>query len=247
LYYKGWLQTHPDSPWKNLWHFANFNEFTKNILVLAHRYLDFGRLGIFIFIVYTIIKFKKQVYTKKNKELLLLAITSVLPVTIISLLAVNTFGHRYFIASFILFILLAFNLIQHYKNKTTIYIVLFTLLITGNFWIYPKRISQGWDASLAHMPYFNLRTKAIDYLYRNQISINETATFFPNQNPIDCVDLSGDKNKFSEFSGKETYVFYSNIYNLSDREYDNLENNYKLIQSFSKGLIRIDILKLKTK
>ena len=41
---KGWLQTHPNSPWSGLWNFADFRYFIRNLIVLIWRYLDFGRI-----------------------------------------------------------------------------------------------------------------------------------------------------------------------------------------------------------
>ena len=47
---KGWLQSHPDSPWAELWQVASPQTFLRNILVLGHRYADFGRIFIILFI-----------------------------------------------------------------------------------------------------------------------------------------------------------------------------------------------------
>jgi len=244
---KGWLQTHPNSPWKSLWHFVNFPEFLRNLLVLGQRYVDFGRIAIFIFIIYILATNKNLFFKERNKELFLLAICSVLPIIIISLLAVNPFGHRYFIVSYLTFFLIAYRFIQSLnRNKKTIYIILIGCLIGGNFWVYPEKISQGWDASLAHMPYFELRSKAIGFLDSENIRIDRVTTFFPNTGKIDIVDLSGDLRVFqSTFTGDQPYLFYSNVYNLEDKEYDWIENNYTLLKQFSSGQIRIEILKHK--
>ena len=58
------------------------------------------------------------------------------------------------------------------------------------------------------------------------------------------VDLSGDLRSFSDtFTGNEEYVFYSNVFNLSDKDYYILENNYHLTKRFEKALVHVDILK----
>lgn len=120
--------------------------------------------------------------------------------------------------------------------------MLVLFLLTGNFWIYPDKVSQGWDASLAHLHYFELRHEAISYLKENEIGIEETASFFPNNTYIDAVDLNGDKRKFPDFTGKEQYVLYSNVFNIKDSEYNILKNQYWLIKSFSNLGVRIEIL-----
>ncbi|TMM31425.1 hypothetical protein FDT66_05525 [Polaribacter aestuariivivens] len=240
---KGWLQTHPDSPWASLWHFADFYTFIKNCAVLVWRYVDFGRVFIIVFILYSFIVFGKKIVKKqKNKQLFLLAITSVIFVIVTVLMATNAFGHRYFIISFSCLTLFAFLLIsQFYQHKKIIYTFLFLGLITGNLWIYPKEISQGWDATLAHLPYHSLRLSAIDFLNEKDINIEEVATFFPNINSIDAIDFTGDKRSFSKFNGKNKYVFYATVYNLSNEELKILKNNYTILKQFNNFNINITI------
>ncbi len=118
-------------------------------------------------------------------------------------------------------------------------------LITGNLWIYPRDIAQGWDASLAHVPYFQLRQDAIKYMDKNNIKIEETATFFPNATRIDNVDLSGDMRHFETYTSKNAYIFYADVFNLTDEQYKNLDTNYTIIREFRKRGIHLFIYKLK--
>lgn len=243
---KGWLQTHPESPWAELWQFVTLKEFLRNIIVLAHRYADFGRIFILLFIIYSIYRYKDKLFSKEIKQLLLLAVTSVVVIIITSLLATNTMGHRYFISSFIAIAMLAFIIIQQYNtNKKLVYVILLAGLLTGNLWIYPRDIAQGWDASLAHLPYFGLRDKAISYMDEHDIKIEETATFFANATILDNVDLSGDMRRFESYNGRNNYIFYSNAYNMTDLQYQNIDTNYEIIKSFKKARIHIYIYKRK--
>ena len=115
----------------------------------------------------------------------------------------------------------------------------------GNFWIYPHKIAQGWDASLKFTPYFNLRNEAINYLDNKQIKIDEVGTFFPNNFPIEEVSLNNDNRAFSDFSNNK-YVFYSNVYNLSNEEYNNIENNFVELKTFKSNGIEVVIYKRKS-
>ena len=240
---KGWLQTHPDSPWASLWKVATPKIFIKNLITLIHRYLDFGRVFILLFLVVSLFVFgKKIIKSRKNKQLLLLSITSVIFIIIAVLFSTNAFGHRYFIVSFCCLNLLTFSIIQkHYIKKKLIYGLLFFGLITGNFWIYPKDISQGWDATLAHVPYHSLRIKAIDYLNNKQINITEVASFFPNCTTLDFIDFNGDKRSFAKFTGKNKYVINSTVYNLSDEELNLLDKNYTILNELNNLNITITI------
>ena len=155
-------------------------------------------------------------------------------------------GHRYFIPSYLSFTLLACVLLKHiYEThpgiSRIIYTLLITCLISGNFWIYPDRISQGWDASLAHIHYFNLRHKAISYIEGTRIKVEETATFFPNNTSIDAVDLNGDDRRFLDFSGVEPYVLYSNVYNIKDSEYNIIHKDYELLKTFEQLGVRVEL------
>lgn len=246
---KGWLQTHPNSPWASLWKVATPKIFFKNIITLIHRYLDFGRVFIFLFLVLSLFIFgKKIIKSTKNKQLLVLSITSVFFIILAVLFSTNAFGHRYFIVSFCCLNLLAFSILNsYYFKKKIIYTFLFLGLITGNLWIYPRTISQGWDATLAHVPYHSLRIEAINYLKDNKIKISEVATFFPNLNKLDHIDFSGNQQSFSKFTGKNKYVFYANVFNLTDEEYQILDKNYSRQKEFSKFNISIIIYTLKEK
>lgn len=233
---KGWLQTHPDSPWAGYWHFADFEFFIRNCIVLIWRYLDFGRVFIFLFLILSLILFGKKIFkSTKNKQLVLLGITSVIIIIITVLIATNAFGHRYFIVSYIAFILLAFNILQKfYHRKKLIYILLCIGLLTGNLWMYPKNLSQGWNATLGHLPYHSLRLEAIDYLNKNNINIEEVASFFPNYNNLDYIDFNGDKRSFAKFNSNKKYVFYASVYNLTDEEQKSLANHYSVLKQFHK-------------
>ncbi|PQJ73289.1 hypothetical protein [Polaribacter butkevichii] len=246
---KGWLYSHDNSPWKSNHEIITLGSFLKNCIVLVHRYLDFGRVFIIIFIIVGLVSYGKKFFkSKKNKQLILILITSILAIVIASLSFTNPIGHRYFIVSYICFTLLAFIILNSfYPKKRIIYSLLFIGLLTGNLWIYPKKISQGWDATLAHIPYYNLRLTAIDYLDKNNIPIKEVATFFPNITSLHNIDLNNDKRTFATFNNKNNYVFYSNIYNLSDEELDILDKNYSILKEFDNFNITITIYTLNKK
>jgi hypothetical protein len=160
----------------------------------------------------------------------------------ISLFATNTFGHRYFIVSYIGFTLLSVLVVfEFYKSKKIIFTFLFLGLLTGNLWIYPKEVSQGWDATLAHLPYHSLRINAINYLDDQHIKIKNVATFFPNYNTLNTINLSGDTRSFSKFNGKNKYVFYATVYNISDENLSILNKNYIILKQFSNLNINITI------
>lgn len=245
LVFKGWISDNPEEVWGNAWQFDSSEHFFVNLfsnsLVLGHRFLDFGRYALFGFVIVTYLFKRKQLNWNQLRPIFIIFIFSTFIIYFISLLMKNPMGHRYFIPSYLSFSLLTFIILNQFKRKHFIYFILFGSLLLGNFIIYPKKISQGWDASLAHLPYWKLRKKAIDFLDKDGITINETATFFPNRTKIDNIDLNNDYRSFIGFSGKEEYVFYSNVFNLSDEDLLAIETNYLLIKRFEKNRVFVEI------
>lgn len=252
---KGWIISNPNQPWGDATDFTSSSgfllNFIRNIAVLIHRYIDFGRFSILIFLMVMFIFYRKKMKDVHARSLLVIALGSVFLIIIASLVLNDPMGHRYFLPSYLTFALLAFLLLKkHIINRTIqfiIYFVLFTSLIAGNFIVYPDRISQGWDASLAHIPYWELREKGIEYLGDQNIPVHRTASFFPNDTSIDNVELNNDQRAFIEFTGKEDYVLYSNVFNVKDARFDLLNKEYTIIKVFRNCGVRVEILQRKDK
>jgi hypothetical protein len=161
--------------------------------------------------------------------------------------AKNLLAHRYFIPVNICISLLCSSILfsETVSNKTRRLLVSlwFVFLISGSFWIYPDKIAKGWDSTLAHLPYYNLRLQAIDFIEKEDIDFTEVQSFFPNVATIDAIDLNGDQRNFDNFDGSSRYVFYSNIFNVSDEEYDKIHDvkNYKSIKQFERNGVVVSI------
>ena len=246
---KGWIISNPTESWGNAWAFTSFLDFFKNLvrnfIVLGHQITDFGRLVPVLFVLIALFIKRKTINWRNITPVLIIILFSSIFIAIASLLIKNTMGHRYYIQLYLGINLLAFLLLQEFRARKLIYIALLSSILLGNLIVYPDSFAQGWDASLAHIPYWNLRQKAIKYLDEKQIPLSETASFFPNNTSIDDVDLNGDRRSFKQFTGKEKYVFYSNVYNLSDDELEVLKRNYRIIKTFRKGSIRVEVMQRK--
>jgi len=96
-------------------------------------------------------------------------------------------------------------------------------LITGHLWIYPDTISQGWDSTLAHIPYFDMRAKMIYYVKENDIDPMTVGTHFSNISDTKYTDVVEESFEFVNASDlgfdKATYILQSNVLNeFSDEE-----------------------------
>lgn len=245
---KGYFLIHKNSQWGNLAEIVDFKGLMFNIKVIIHRFLDFGRIAVVIFLI-AILYINKKVVFKNDKIKLLLAaaILSTSIITIVSLAATNTIGHRYFALSFLFLHLLALYILQTFftHKKTILFVILSIVLITGNLWQYPTKYAQGWDASLRSLPYFNLRNQAIHYLHNNNISANSVGTFFPNIYSNEEINLNGDTASFVAFDSINNYVLYANIYNQKPQQYQYILNNYTPIKHFENFGIWVEVLKKK--
>src|SRR5690606_32711116 len=101
---------------------------------------------------------------------------------------------------------LVFEIISSEKMKYFIFGLLVIGLISGNRWIYPREIAQGWDASLAHLPYYELRERMLSYMDEQEIKIEEVASFFPNKVEMKYLNLSNNELGHTSFSSINNYV-----------------------------------------
>ncbi|MFT3740290.1 MAG: hypothetical protein QM786_16205 [Breznakibacter sp.] len=247
---KGWITSNPLEVWGNAWDFDGPADFFLNLLrnsvVLIHRFMDFGRLTILVFIGVVLITKRKQIDWNKHARPIIIFLFSTFVVYATSLMIKNTMGHRYYIASYLVISLLAFMFLEYVKNRKLFFSLMFFSLIGGNFIVYPDKIAQGWDSSLAHLPYWKLRKEAIGYIdHHSVIPIDSTASFFPNITSIDNVDMDGDLRQFIPFTGNEKQVFYSNVYNLSDKEFEILDAGYVKDTVFERCQVRIVVYRKK--
>lgn|GEM_PF-394959 len=249
LMVKGWIISNPLQLWGSAWEYDSvadfFKNFARNIVVLGHQITDFGRVIPVLFVISTLFVKRKSLQWKPFLPVVITILFSTSVIMIVSLLINNTMGHRYFIPVYLAVNLLAFMLIHQFKQYKLVYAGLLCALLFGNFIVYPDKFSQGWDSSLAHVPYWGLRRDAIKYLDENEIPIAETATFFPNSTTIDNVELNGDLRSFPYFTGEQPYVLYSNVYNLTDEEFDLINKKYRIIKTFNKYNIRVELMKMR--
>ena len=244
---KGWVGFHSNSPWAESFEQVDFKGFIFNLGILSWRILDFGRIGVWLVLLFLFLSYKKQIKeSKKSKILFLFAMCIIVILSANMVWAKNLLAHRYLIPFYIIVALLGTQILfsnfvkDIHKISLTILWIIF--LISGNFWIYPTKIAQGWDSTLAHLPYYSLRLQTIKYLEEKNINFNDVQSFFPNTRTIDLIDLNKDNRNFNTFDGKGKYVIFSNVFNVNDEVYKNLIKSYIVIKEFRNNRVFILIL-----
>ncbi len=247
---KGWIGYHDNSPWAELFERVGLKGLIYNIGILGWRITDFGRIGIWIVFLVLLLKFRKDILkTRETRVLLLIFIVILVFLPANMVWAKNLLGHRYLLPVYISFSLLCANILFTQKLNPKLRAALMTFwivsLVAGNLWVYPDRISKGWDSTLAHLPYYKLRQQAIQYLDEQKIDFAGVQSFFPNIAPIDEIDLNNDKRIFTDFNDCCDYVIYSNVFNINDENYDLVKGKYSVIKQFRSGFLYMDICRKK--
>ncbi len=242
----GFLLVTDQSPWAGHHHLIHIKGFFFNIAITIWRFFDFGRVlmyGVLIFAGFQYF-YQKKSLSKKEKILCCWSFLPLLVLVFILCIRTNPILHRYFMVYFLLHSLcLSVFLFKGYFSipKKISLVLIGIALISGHCWIYPHHIAQGWDASLAHLPYFNLRQQMIEFIEEEDIVYREIVTAFPNINGTQYSNLS---KQVWNFTPKHKlpmqqwqYVLQSNVMNdFSEEELLLLNSNqFKPIKSYQKS------------
>ena len=242
----GWIGYHENSTWAPSFERVGMQGFIKNIAVLGWRMLDFGRLFIWVALAVAGFYFLKKnawnwpVFVRKNTgwQLVILFVITLFVLVPSQLLHKGLLAHRYLLPVFIPLNFVAYYLIFKTLDEIRgtsglLLMLLIAGFASGNFWIYPKKISQGWDSTLAHLPWYRLQEQAVNFIQASGIPFSSVGTAFPNIGPKEVSELNGVGEGFHEKDlSKDCYVLYSNIMNdFSDEEIDELETAWRPVFS----------------
>ncbi len=248
----GWIGYHLDSPWAPGFQKVDISGFIKNIGLLGWRLLDFGRVFVWLVLFFILFQNKNITQLVKNDKIrqsLLLLIVSILALTPTFLLYKGLNAHRYLLPIFlsftICFVTFIFYALKHQKSRIIALMIAFIGLSTGNFWIYPDKISQGWDSTLAHLPYYHLRANMIQHIKQAGIPFEAIGTAFPEIGAMKYRDLLDVEAGFEEKNlEKHHYILYSNIMNdFTDQEIDHLKKNWIAVKELHNKGIHVTLYK----
>lgn len=229
---QGWLLAPPAETYGGHREAVGLGGILWNFGIAGWRFLDFGRVFLWIFLGVALLFRRGQLKSSPQFR----ALVGLFLISTIWLLALllpfsNPIGHRYFTFHFLLLALgalLAVDLLETHWRRWLVPALLSVGLVGGHFWIYPDKVAQGWDASLAHLPYFG-----------NQRSLDHCDF----ENRVICTDfpllaekkyrLVEDLPETGRFVSKDDWgwencscIFQSNISNgFSDAELEELRGS----------------------
>lgn len=243
---KSWVGFHADSPWRESFTVVGFKGMLKNGVVLAWRIADYGR--VFLVLAILGLAFKQLKTLKSNSFFSLVLITLLIQVPHF-LLFQGVSAHRYLLPFYLALHLFFCSLLEQsqIKNKTKSIILGLVVfgLASGNFWIYPPAIAQGWDSTPAHWPHFALRKEVIAYLDQHDIPLEKVGTTFPEIGPLHWRDLNGRQDGFSPLNlSQNEYVYFSSVMNdFSDEDRKLLFEKWTPVLTFKKAGLKTILFK----
>ncbi len=242
---KGWVGYHENSPWAGSFAKTGFMGFIYNIFIFGWRLIDFGRVIWWIILIFFVPFILKRLKSdKKLQSLVFLTFIFLLIFPVNMLIHKYLTQHRYFLPVYLI-IALTISYILYLKiNINRIAPFILVALLAGNLIVYPDKIAQGWDATLAHLPYYKMRKNVIQFMNGNRIGISNTKCWFPNLSPANIIDLSNDTTRFTDKKLSSCpYCLYSNIYNdIDDNEYDEVMT-WDLVYKQEKAGIKMLLFK----
>lgn len=227
---KNWIGYHPASPWALSFQKNNAEEAFRHIFILIWRMLDFGRIFLWLPLLYLAIKSSNWKEWPRSTWLAGLLFL-VLAWPFIYYQGLNQ--HRYLLPFYLVLHLVFLQKWQSLPwepwKKYGLLSLLVLGLVSGHSWIYPPAVAQGWDSSLAYRPYFSLRAEAEKYLKQKAIPLDSVGTAFPAIGPLRNYDPSSSGTGFANKNTKAyPYYFITNIMNgYTEEELDQIEKNYQ--------------------
>lgn len=241
-----------DYPWKEHRQLVGPMFLIHNIISMGWIFLDYGKFIIWFLLFF--ITYKKW-QAKEIKEMIrnplfLLFISITLTMAMVTLPFSNPFSHRYFMLSFML--LSAYVVTETWKimsnrSMTILTALVILLFATGHLWVYPEKKSQAWDASFAHLPYYNMEKEMTQYLKENNISTKEVGVFFPMDSDKELYCLDSKKERYAKFDSDNPtpYLVYSNVFNLDSPTIDNINHDWIVVHNIERKGIFLRIYKHK--
>jgi hypothetical protein len=203
---------------------------------------DNGKIFLWTFAIIAYFK-----YRKKNPASYSLTVLLLVPAFLLLLMMMifaNPVGPRYFIATFLLLNIYCCFMLQHLEKiyKTGIATILAAALITGNFWIYPIKYGNSWDASLKVLPYFSMKKKMDDFIRKASIDPAKVGTQFPLISDNRTTLLSNEpfqyRNVWRGPVENFEYYLHSNVINTDiPEQIERVVNNWEAIHSEECGQV----------
>jgi len=246
---RGWFFSGVDSPWADGWKSPeSIAGYLKNMAAFGLRLMENGRFVLWLtalFLLVNSIKNKRSITIRRELPLMALLVLMFLLFFYFAVSTQIVIGSRYYMGITLILGILVFKFLSEYQSVKRVKwygLIVLIFFLTGNFWIYPEKTAKAWDATLAHIPYYQLRNEMFDYLETNDYDYAQIGGGFGFSSNQRYVDLK-DRDLVIADSFELEYFIYSNISNLPDEHIDALNNAelWESVKSFSKGAVFVSL------
>lgn len=208
-----WVGFHEDSPWSSSFGRVGLKQLVRNVLVFGWRLADYGMILAYLVIGYFLLKRESW-----REDLLPLLILLIGILGLLTLPFEGLLNHRYFLPVQLVALLLALKYLSAYRQIFSGLLVLGIAL--GNLIVYPPFLSQGWDATAAHWPYYKMEREMYVFIQNSKIDLTKVGTAFPLRTSRKHLDLGTSSTGYHNYNmERDRYILHSNIMNeFSDAE-----------------------------
>lgn len=236
--------------WAANYGFASIEGILRNLAIVGWRMADQGRIVMFIagIVLYRHLKTRGLALNTTQKRYFLILVVQFLAFLPFVVIRQNPIMHRYFMAFYLLCGLwvLALAEVAGYSVKRNLLLsAVFAAMFSGHWWIYPFPVANGWDATIACLPYFHARMEVNEFLEKNHILPDSVCTTFPMVAGTRYTRLEPE-NRFQFIAkdkmpvSKARYVLYSNLSNdFTPTEVLLLQQEFAPLQTFGTGMVTL--------
>lgn len=247
-YVKGWVGYPKYSTWAAGFEIVPAPRILKNVFILGWRIIDLGKIGTALVFVWMIILWwrKKLSFSSDERSIarslfilfLSLFFITALPLTLYQ----GLLTHRYFLPLTICMTLIVVFFLFHSSIKNKVWIVAFMVLIqlSGHFWNYPRRVSQGWEGTLGHLYFYPMREEFKAYMLQHGIEKEDVATSSTLMQADSRVDLTSDTTSYKDFEqDTTTYIWYCNVSNAMNKSVDYYFRHFEIVKQAKRGHVEM--------
>lgn len=225
-----------------------FVQWLRNVSYIVWKTLDLGRVFLWGASAVLLILFRKRL-APGDRWLILLSLAPVLLHILLFSGSMMPVSHRYFMLSEAIVVILFLRVLRFVPVRW-LYISTagaLLLLLSGNFWFYPQRFGNAWDASLIFLPWPDVDEEFHDFLSLSDIPPDNIYAEYPLTYPRTAM-WPGDEGKgFSQFSPGDIhageYLFYTNFSNMYDPSFSDPGPEWEELWSTKKGRISAKLVR----
>lgn len=241
----GWMLTTTSETWQQHRNITSFKGIFSNIFGILRTFHDYGTTVISILSIVAIYHLTQNKNNKATTDIFFLNTMLFVALSTIMIVFSNPIAHRYFLITHVVMILFITSQWQHFRFKKYIAPLAVVVLISGHFWLYPAKRSNGWDVTLMYLSYEKNRKDFWGYLQEESIAPKSIATAFPLFCSPKQTNLEPANERMidiNSFQFQTEYIAYSPVCN-DMRHIDLEDGSLEVVEKFGKGKTAITLYK----